>query len=178
MLECSVYGLLAKKPNKGIKFRRTERIYSDGIKTRIVVKDYYEDGTSINETILKETPDRNKQRISIVQKITKLNIKDSDLFLKTLGFNYIGLNTIEGYLYFRNGYKIEISRIMQNEDVVDSSEEDNLNENEIPEELLKYWLVKVFVETESITEGENMLEKAFQELNGEIDLIKPNLAVF
>lgn len=177
MLECSVYGILIKKLNKGVKFTRTEQVYSDGTRTGYVVKNIV-DGEIKEEIIIKEIPDRNKQRISIVQKIIKFDSSNNAALLKTIGFEPISYNRVEGYLYYRNGYKIEISRLRPAEETVDSSEENNFGNNEIPKDFLKYYLVKVFLETEDINEGEMLIEKALQDLNGEVELIKPSLHVF
>lgn len=187
MFECSIYGLLRRKFNwKGEKFRRIEKIYKSNTKTAIVCMD----GLStqdVNITI-RETPDRNKQRSSIVTKITKLSVpsklntedRPEDLFLTTLGYSYAATNILEGFRYLRNGYQIELTRLVEDEEIVDSSEEANYDKkrSEIPPSFYKYYLVKVFVETENIIEGEMLLENAFHELIGIIKLVKPDISVF
>lgn len=188
MFECSIYGLTRRKLEwKGEKFKRIERVYAKNSKSAIINSDVdssHEKSSSVSTIIIKETPDRNKQRTSVVSKLTKLKIlnksENEDKLLCTLGFKYVHTNVLEGFRYLRNGYQIEITKIVKKEEIVDSSEEENLDSEskEISSSFCKYFLVKVFVETENVHEGEKLLEDAFHELIGQIKLVKPDLFVF
>lgn len=181
MLECSLYGISRRKLKwKGDKTKKVEQIYSNGIKTAICSRNFGDLTQGEESTIeFRDIPDRNKQRICIVTKISRLKIhQNPELFLDALGFKFVASHILEGYIYFRNEYSIEISRFQRKEQSVDSSEENHMSDVEIPDEFYKNYLVKVFTHDENISEGEIRMEKAINDLCDEVELIKPKLTVF
>lgn len=184
MFECSLYGILRRGFDwKGDKFERIEGVYTDGVRKAFLCSETPSNDIYI---VFKETPDRNKQRISVACKITKLvvnggkSMDSGKALLDSLGYRYLSSCLVEGVRYLRNGYQIETTRFKKKEEVVDSSEEEEMDERsrEVPPDFLKHYLVKVFVETEDVIEGEQILDNAFQDLHEEIRLVKPNLTVF
>lgn len=187
MFECSLYGLLRKKFEwPGEKFNRVERVYSKGIRKAFL---YIESARPPTETehpcsssvvVFKEAPDKNKQRTSVVSKISKVHVSENiETFLNALGYEHSTSNTVEGFRYLRNGYQVEITRLRKAEDQAGSIQEGGFStQNDMPPEFLKFYVVKVFVETQNVNEGEMLLENAFQELSGQVNLVKPNLSVF
>lgn len=191
MFECSLYGLLRKKFEwAGENFRRIEKTYSNGTKKAFVyVESTKKSGntpenlhtSSTSVVVFKETPDKNKQRISVVSKITKVSLPGNvGPFLAVLGYEHSASNVVEGFRYLRNGYQVEITKLKKADNLVGGSEGENASDrkHDVPAEFLKLYLVKVFVETENVNEGEMLLENAFQELCGQVKLVKPSLSVF
>ena len=159
MFECAVFGMTRDKLELGGRpFRRTEKVYQAGEKKAIV-----QIGEKITATFY-DIPDRNKQRISIARKISTVELTENyEKFLTAIGYTVLRTNLIEGY----NGYAIEMSRIIKNEDLPDATAD-----------LFEYYLVKVFVNTENVNEGVEVLNEAFQELNQVIKLTKPMPSIF
>lgn len=189
MFECSLYGLARKKFEwAGENFRRIEKVYSSGTKKAFVhIDSIRHQGTMpgreirSSEIIFREPPDRNKQRISIASKITRIPAtENTETFLDVLGYKHLISNVVEGSKHLRNGYQVEITRLRSSDDLIDSSEEEAIatESHGIPPDFSRFYMVKVFVETESVNDGEALLENAFQELSGQVSLIKPSLSVF
>lgn len=178
MFECALYGTSKEKFQwKGEKFNRIEKTYRSSNKRAVLYLE--KDKKRFVQIVFYEQPDRNKQRISIASKRTSVEFAgDCDQLVSEMGYTHVSTNNVEGYKYNRNGYTIEISRFKRKEEIVDSSEEEDVVQNETPEILFENYLVKLYVLTESINEGEQIINTAFQDLNDSIKLFKPDLGLF
>ncbi|ELA41609.1 uncharacterized protein VICG_01357 [Vittaforma corneae ATCC 50505] len=178
MLECALFGMCREKLGlSGKQFSRIEKVYETGGKKAIA---HIEKGRDEMEIHFYDTPDRNKQRMSIVRKKTVVPFtKDYDKFLTAIGYKNLCVNLVEGFRYYRNGYTIEITKMKRTKDILDSSEENELvSSPDLPECLFEYYLVKVFTNTESVNVGEEILNTAFHELNDVVKLVKPAPSIF
>lgn len=128
----------------------------------------------VHEIISRDTPDRNKQKTSVITKIRKTTAKngqDPDKLLASMGYTLVSVNSVEVYSYHKNGYVIELSRFIK----------DNCSDmegREKPPELYEYFLVKVFIEAEAGLAEETILNGAFRDLEDDIQLTKPPLSWF
>lgn len=160
-------------------FERMEKTYQTDQKKAILYKEKSDkNGVKI---CFYSIPDRNKQRMSIARKITTITLQeDYEKFLVGIGYKNTRTRLVEGYRYYRNGYIIELSKMKRASDIQDSSEEEILEEVEqnIPEFLYEFYLVKVFVNTENPVEGEEILNMAFNELSDVVKVIKPSVQCF
>jgi len=186
MFECALFGMCRERlALEGLPFHRVERVYESSGRKAVV---YVEKKQA--EVAFYEIPDRNKQRMSIVRETRRFSLKGSyDEFLKAIGYTRVcgpgrsaASNAVEGFRYCRSGYTIELSRLRRATAILDSSEEEEEMRNEIVAEmpgcLYEYYLVKVFVLTENVIEGEEILNSAFIELNDVVKLTKPSLLLF
>lgn len=177
MFQCALFGITNEKFEWNCeKFTRIEKVYRNRQKVAVIsVNTNYKDKNSV---IFYDLPDKNKQRTSVVSKIVKSEMNENyDSFMISLGYSLQRTNQISGFRYLRNGYMIEISKFVK-KDIVDSSEEESHEEENVPTALYKNYLVKVFVETSDVVYGEMILQKACLDLIDVIKLIKPNLSIF
>lgn len=178
MFECALFGMSKERLElAGVPFCRVEKIYEAGGKKAIVI---VERGNAEWKVGFYDVPDRNKQRISITRKCSWYTLAgDYDRLLSAMGYTRMRTIALEGFRYDRNGYAIEMSKLRKASDVFDSSEEEELSEvTSEPLCLFEYYLVKAFVCTENVTEGEEVLNSAFSELADVVKLTKPILSIF
>lgn len=178
MFECALFGMCREELRlSGRQFSRVEKAYGVDGKKAIV---HIEKSRGDVEVCFYDIPDRNKQRMSITRKKTIVSFtSEYDKFLTAIGYKSLGINSVEGFRYYRNGYIIEISKMKRMEDVMDNGREEELaGSSDLPECIFEYYLVKVFVNTENISEGEEVLNTAFHELSDIVTLVKPVLSVF
>ncbi|KAI5148880.1 hypothetical protein ENBRE01_0592 [Enteropsectra breve] len=110
-----------------------------------------------------EDPDRNKQRISIARKVHKKAVEingETERILGALKYKFLKKNDVEGFLYNMGFYNVELTRYLENSELKD------------------YYLVKVVAENENVNIGEKILEKAINELEDYVDLVKPPIEAF
>lgn len=187
MFECSLYGISRGILEwKGEHFKRTEKIYLKNNKKAFISTETYYNKNSSTYITIREIPDKNKIRSSVVCRCNKLipdednAVNNSVHILETIGFDYIKTNIVQGIKYLRNGYYIELTKILKEEDIVDSSDEEDYNGKEFnaTSKMLIFYLVKVYVLSEDPTEGEKILENAMMDFEGIIKIVKPDLACF
>lgn len=189
MFECALFGTTNRKIESfsGNPFLRTEKVFRNEDKRAVVYIQKINNQRRITVTFY-DTPDRNKQRSAVVCKIHKLR-QDRDFLennyeslLNEMGYFEVKSNLVEGFRFCRNGFVVETSRLKKKSEIIDSSEEDDFELKEDPKKqddcLYDLYLVKVYSVTENVMEGEQILSRAFSELNETVKLVKPNLTVF
>lgn len=187
---------------KGENFSRVEKFYSNGrekvfVNSRTVRRDGCDAGggrsgstadncdsslseeagrgadeAQVHEIVSRDTPDRNKQKTSVITKIRRAVVKDGqdpDRLLTSLGYTLVSTNTVEVHRYYKNGYVIELSRFVR-DGCPDGGER--------PKELYEYFLVKAFTEAGDGLADEAVLNSAFLDLEDDVQLIKPPLSWF
>lgn len=186
MFECALFGLTNKRINLSNEkpFTRTEKIFKNKDKRAIVQIQKINNRKRVLITFY-DTPDRNKQRSAVVCKIQRIEEdrnfleENYEQFLNEMGYFEVNSNLIEGFRCCRNGFVIETSRLRKKNEIIDSSEEEVFETKEnTAAQLYNTYLVKVYSITENVIEGEQILNRAFSELNETVKLIKPNLSVF
>ncbi|KAI5170921.1 hypothetical protein PAEPH01_1557 [Pancytospora epiphaga] len=199
MLEYAIYGIMNKKFDwKGENFKRLEKIYSrkgqrvilqsklcpnalsDLISKGSLSKQTLVDGCSQDcecEHILinRSHPDPNRHRTSIATQVTKARLApgiNPDDYLTCLGYKECKSRLIEGVLYRRCKYSIELTRVIADYSV------ENLEEKDELEIQKKYFLVKVYIEDKEPGNSEEILNGACIDLEDDVILTKPSLENF
>ncbi len=155
MLECAFYGLTTHNfIEKSKRYIVREKIYAMNNK-KIYSREWSPETT---ELIMRETPDRNKQKTCVVTNVhkTKVLSKNADQFLKALGHTFVSERELEVWITEKNGYKIEVTKVYGS----------------------ATYLVKVFVETDDVVYGESLINKASIDLEGYVKLSRPALECF
>lgn len=178
MFQCALFGMTNEKFEwNSDKFTRTEKVYRNKQRVAVVIVD--SQLKTVFPVIFYDLPDKNKQRISVVSKIVKTEIENYESFLNMLGYLPIKTNQISGFRYQRSGYIIELSKFYKKHNLDSSEEEEGRDDSSnIPSLMYDKYLVKVFVETEDVTFGEIILQKATIDLVEIVKLQKPNLSLF
>ncbi|KAM0672157.1 hypothetical protein CWI42_080680 [Ordospora colligata] len=164
MIECSMFGYLEMIDGLCSYLRfynRTdtvvrERIYSNGLRSlTVAVED--EDVYLVSRSL----PDMNKSRVSfcsVVQKTRVITSRGLEGFLSALGFVFVKENKVSVTSFRRHPVEVEISKW--------KSEYSNVD---------RLHLVKVSVTTENANDGERILSKMVEELESQVQLLRPNL---
>ncbi|ADM11830.1 uncharacterized protein Eint_070660 [Encephalitozoon intestinalis ATCC 50506] len=169
MIECSVFGYLMEvdcicnhlKLHKRTDKTVSEAVYSNGTNVLLVSKE--DDGIYLSS---RGPPDRNKNRMSFCSRVQKSRIRTLDTlkeFLSSFGFELVREGQVELTTFEKGAGRIEISRSI--------SDEGNSQEVDTG----RYWLVKVFVTSENTQNGERMLSRLIEELEDQVQLIKPSI---
>lgn len=157
MIECSVFGYLketdalcrALRMYRRVDAAVDEALYSNGRGVLVVTEE--QDGMHL---VSREAPDRNRNRMSLCCRLqrARTNTPETlDSLLSALGFSLVRRNRVFTIVFEREEASVEISRIEQT----------------------GMYLVKVSAVAESAAEGEKMLSRAVEELEDQVQLIKP-----
>ncbi|AFM98596.1 hypothetical protein EHEL_070690 [Encephalitozoon hellem ATCC 50504] len=169
MIECSVFGYLKEIDcicSHLRLYKRTEKIvnesiYSNGPNTLLVSEE--NDGVYL---ISRSAPDRNKNRISLCSKVQRSRVRTLNTlktFLSSLGFELERQGRVELITFEKGSSHIEISRHVSGE---------GSNHRETGDD---YYLVKAFIVSGNAHDGERMLSRMIEELEGQVQLVKPSI---
>nr|AGE95870.1 hypothetical protein ECU07_0720 [Encephalitozoon cuniculi] len=170
MIECSVFGYLEEVDcicNHLRLYKRTDRtvnesIYSNGLNTLLVSEE--SDGVYL---VSRGAPDRNKNRMSLCSKVQRSRIRTLDtlgMFLSSLGFELVRRGTVTSTVFEKGPAHVEISRY--------APEESGCREDK---KTGGYHLVKVFATAENAYDGEKILSKMIEELEDQVQLLRPSI---
>lgn len=164
MIECSMFGYLERIDGLCSYLRfydRTdtvvrEKIYSNGSRSLTVA---VEDEKMY--LVSRSLPDMNKSRISfcsVVQKTLVSTPRGLEGFLSALGFAFVRENNVSVVSFLRHPVEVEVSKWKSEDESVD-----------------RLHLVKVSVATENVNDGEKILSKVVEELESQVQLLRPSL---
>lgn len=178
MIECSIFGYLKEIDclcNCLRLYRRTdatvhETIYANASKTLMVSEE--KNGVYL---LSRDAPDKNKNRTALCSNIQRSKVKTPNTlgsFLSAFGFELIRRNKVSIITFKRENINVEISRCI--------SEEDGMHRIELESpsaklEMDEFYLVKVFTIAESAADGEKVLSKVAEELEEQVQLVKPSV---
>ncbi|AFN83318.1 hypothetical protein EROM_070670 [Encephalitozoon romaleae SJ-2008] len=168
MIECSVFGYLKEidcicnylRLCKRTDKIATESIFSNGLNVLLVSEE--SDGVYL---ISRGAPDRNKNRMSLCSKVQRSRVRTLGtlkVFLFSLGFELVRQGKVELITFEKEPGHIEISKHVSEESSKHKETDD-------------YYLVKVFVISENAHDGERMLSRVIEELEGQVQLVKPSI---
>lgn len=146
-----------------------ETLYSNG--SRVIVVSKEEDGMYL---VSRDAPDKNKNRTALCSNIQRSRIKTPgtlSVFLSALGFEPVRSNRITSITFERENVNIEISKHDARPDNAsgDGGHSDALDD---------LYLIRVFTFAENATDGEKTLSRITEDLEKQVQLVKPNTRWF
>lgn len=167
MIECSVFGYVKEIDClcRHLRLhRRTDRItceslYSNGVSILLVSEE--DDGVYL---VSRGPPDRNKNRMSLCSRVQRSRVKTLGMlgeFLSSLGFELVRHSKVTSIVFERGQGNVEISRSTSSGESGSGGHGD------------EYYLVRAFVKAESASDGERMLSRMVEELEDQVQLMKP-----
>ncbi|MDN5249692.1 MAG: hypothetical protein QWI73_06380 [Alphaproteobacteria bacterium] len=163
MIECALFGVAKQKFEwNGEEFERAETVYKAGKSTVLLIEERISDVKNTH-LVCRELLDRNRQRRSVIFKVHRSRIPEdvsSEDLLNAIGYSPVSKNIVSGIRYARPRYTVELTQSL--------SAKESINE----------YLVKAFVESENIPEGEACLDEAYSDIADYAQITKPPLVWF
>lgn len=165
------------KPHRRTDNLVNEKVYSNA--SRILIVSEESDGIYL---LSRDVPDKNKNRTALCSRIQKSRIKTPETlgsFLSAFDFELISFGRFSTTVFHAGAVNIEISKFSnQKDEVLQNKQKQHVlgnDEHLVDSEIDGLYLVKVFTIAETATDGEKTLSKIVEELEEQVQLIKPSV---